>query len=176
VCFAFISVTNGKEKKMKDFKKFGGEVIFDLGQYVREYVLKHKEVKIYVGCDSEQYNNHTQYAVVVVLYHEGNGAHYIFRRERTKKVKEMFTRLWGEVERVLELADYLEKELDGVYKRENPLEKLVEIHIDLNPSPMHKSNVVFNAGVGTCKGQGYRVKTKPHAFAASVCADLICRK
>ena len=161
---------------MESFKKFGGEIIPDLGEYVRDYISKYPDVKVFVGCDSEQYRNHTQYAVVVVLYHEKNGGHYIFYREKVKKIKDLFARLWREVEQVLAVGEYLEKELEGFYKRENPLEKLVELHIDLNPNPMHKSNSVFSVGVGTLKGHGFRVKTKPHAWAASCSSDLICRK
>lgn len=165
-----------KEETMKDFKKFGGEHIYDLGQYVRDYVTAHKDVTVYVGSDSEQFMRFTQYATVVVFRHASNGAHYIFYREKVKRVKDLFTRLWGEVDRVLTVGIYLEKELEGFYQRSNSVEKLVELHLDLNPNPLHKSNIVFNAGVSTLKGYGFRVKCKPEAWAASCAADLICRK
>lgn len=161
---------------MENFKKFGGEVIYDLGEYVRDYLIRHPDVKIFVGCDSEQFMKNTQYATVVVLRHPNNGAHYVFFREKVKKIKDLYSRLWGEVERVLAMGEYLERELKDSYVKEDPNEKIAELHLDLNPNPLHKSNIVFSAGVSTLKGYGFRVKYKPEAFASSVCADLICRK
>ena len=41
----------------RKFKKFGGEVITDLGQYVREHIAKFPGETIYVGCDSDVRRN-----------------------------------------------------------------------------------------------------------------------
>lgn len=167
---------------MVGFRKYGGEHITDLGEYIRNYLttnLKinpHSEIKIYVGTDSEQYRNFTRYATVVVLYHVRNGAHYVYKDEKVKRVKEIHQRLWNEVLRTFEIAEYLETELAGVYKRLEPDKKLVDVDVDLNPSPKWKSNAVFDQGVGFLAGAGYRVKWKNDSFASSSAADLVCRK
>lgn len=167
---------------MLGFKKFGGEKIENLGEYIRNYLRTnlrdnpHSEIKIYVGTDSEQYRNFTRYATVVVLYHVRNGAHYVYLDEKVKRVREIHQRLWNEVLRTFEVAEYLEKELPGVYKRLEVDKKLVDVDVDLNPSPKWKSNTVFDQSVGFLTGAGYRVKWKNDSFASSSAADLICRK
>ena len=165
---------------MKDFKKFGGAYIDDLGEYMREYIKEHGNtgggIRIYVGCDSEHSKNKTRYATVVLIYHIGAGAHYIFKTENVTRVRDMYMKLWGEVERAFALGEYLEKELEGAYKRIDPKEKLIDIDLDLNPNPRWKSNIAYDSGVGFIKAHGYRVRSKPTAWAASCAADLVCRK
>lgn len=166
---------------MKNFKKFGGAYIDDLGEYVREYIKFHTPtspngMRIYVGCDSEHNKNKTRYATVVLIYHVGAGAHYIFKIDNVQKAKDMYSKLWGEVERAFEVGEYLEAELEGVYPRSSPIEKLVDIDLDLNPNPRWKSNIAYDSGMGFMKSNGYRVRSKPDAYAASCAADLVCRK
>lgn len=166
---------------MKNFKRFGGAYIDNLGEYVRDY-LKHHEatspngMRIYVGCDSEHNKKRTRYATVVLIYHIGAGAHYIFDIDSVPRVKDMYMKLWGEVERAFKVGEYLEAELEGVYPRTNIIEKLVDIDLDLNPNPRWRSNMAYDAGMGFIKGNGYRVRGKPYAYAASCAADLVCRK
>jgi len=185
-----------KDKKIHEgFKKMGGEPVADLGQYVRDYLSKHSDVKIYVGVDSEQCRKHTQYGLVVIMYHDRKGGHFVFKRDnahddngRRTKIKDLWSKLWKEVEMAKELADYLEAELNGSYRRLTPDElvqlgykphqdKLVDIDLDLNPYPgqfgQNKSNSVHAAGVTYMVGSGYRVRTKPDSWAASCAADLV---
>ena len=177
------------------FKKMGGEPIADLGHYIRDYLALHDDVRVYVGVDSEQCRKHTQYGIVVIMYHKGKGGHFVFKRytphdEKGKrmKVKDLWSKLWKEVELAKELAEYLEIELEGHYKRltidelkalgyKPHQDKLVDVDLDLNPEPgkanRNKSNSVHDAGVNTMVGSGFRVRTKPHAWSASCAADLI---
>ena len=166
---------------MKDFKKFGGAYIDNLGEYMREYIKEHEHnspngIRIYVGCDSEHNKNKTRYATVVLIYHVGAGAHYIFKTDSVPKVKDMYMKLWGEVERAYAIGEYLEKELEGAYKRLDPKEKLVDIDLDLNPNPRWRSHIAYDSGMGFMRANGYRVRGKPTAYAASCAADLVCRK
>lgn len=134
---------------MKDkFKKFGGEIIDDLGRYVRDYLEKYPNETIYVGCDSDtrRSGRSVMYADIVAFYDNDrhDGVHYIFRREskngfpvkfektgnkaedkRAHKkalTSSIFQKIWHEVERVELLGEYFEKELDGIYKRKTPEE------------------------------------------------------
>ena len=165
---------------MKDFKKFGGGYIDNLGEYARDYINKYKndvkKVKIIVGCDSENAKTTTKYATVVVFYHEGAGAHFIYCFEKINRVKDLYTKLWGEIERTFKVAEYLEKELEGTYERIEPLKKLVDVDVDLNPDSMWKSNIAYDAAIGLFTGFGYRVKGKPNAVASSYAADLVVKK
>lgn len=160
---------------MKVFKLFGGTVIADLKSYVKDYVTKHPEVEVYVGSDSSQLRKQTVYATVILFYHPGKGAHLIFHRERIDKVRVLYERLWREVEASLEVAQIVDEALSEVRTAEPGKRLVAAVDLDFNPNEMHKSNVVHDAGVGTLKGYGFNVRTKPNAYTASYAADLICK-
>lgn len=123
----------------RKFKKLGGEFIENLGEYVREYVLNHPGVSVYIGCDSDEVNASTLCYVSTICFYDElrkDGVHYVFSREfvdsrrklitRTgdvkedkKKVKEakqdnIFNKIWGEVDRLAEIGFYLEDVLVDV--------------------------------------------------------------
>jgi predicted RNase H-related nuclease YkuK (DUF458 family) len=52
----------------------------------------------------------------------------------------------------------------------------LEVHIDVNPDPKHKSNVAVKEALGWVKGSlGLDAKIKPHSFAATHAADHAVR-
>lgn len=131
----------------KQFKRFGGELISDLGEYVREYMKKYPGTGIYVGCDSDEVNATTICYVTTVCFYDDfrkDGAHYIFFREfvptkrkwvdksgdpkedkrRVKEAKQenVFNKIWGEVERLAEMGAYFEENLQGFVPVMNPIE------------------------------------------------------
>jgi len=136
----------------RKFKKFGGEIITDLGEYVREHIKEFPGETIYVGCDSDVRRNgrKVMYADIVAFYdHERkDGVHYIFDRElvpgfvvkftktgdktkdkaqyRKNLTSAIFQRIWAEVERLEAIGEYLEVELEGHYKRMTPEEAVAK--------------------------------------------------
>ena len=213
------------------FKKFGGEVVKELGQYTREHLEKFPGETIYIGCDSDVRRNgrKVMYADIIAFYNNElkSGVHYIYNRElvdgvqvktpktgnatedkkaqRKALTSSIFQRIWGEVMRLEEIADYFEKELEGVYPRKTTAElvklgygahqdKLIDIDIDINPNPgwspyqielirmgkdpgipRNRSFIVYDAAKSYLEGKGYRVRFKPHSWAASCAADMICK-
>ena len=165
---------NTEQKTMEaKFQKFGGEQIDDLGQYVRDYLKRFPATTIYVGGDAAERGRSTLYATVVAFYDEfrRDGVHYIFRKEmvasekiwvertgdkvkdkaamKAAKESNIFGKIWGEVERVLEIGQYLEKELDGIIRRKTSDElitlgysahqnKLIGLDVDINLDPGFK--------------------------------------
>lgn len=111
---------------MKDFKKLGGSVIEDLGQYLRDYMAQYPDTSIYVGTDSQSEGAWTRFITVVALYDEirKDGVHYVFQKTVEKREKDTFSRMWKEVEMSLKVADYLETALEGHIKRLTPEEVL----------------------------------------------------
>ena len=107
------------------FKKFGGDHIPDIIEYLKEYINKDPNVTISVGCDSVQRRRKTQYAITIMLYNGDikNGAHIIFFRENITKVRDHFERLQKEAIYALELADMLNTELSPFYKRKDLVPK-----------------------------------------------------
>jgi len=174
----------------RKFKKFGGEIIENIIEYLKPLINKGDDMRIIVGCDSQQRRSYTMYALVIVLYDQGlhNGAHVVFMRIREKKEKFIINRLMNESLYSLDLAEYLDGELQGYYKMPkfekckysgNIPTKKIEVHVDVNPNEgknkQNKSNMVYNSIMGMVSSYGFMVKSKPMAYSATYAADLLCK-
>ncbi len=148
------------------FRKLNSRQEFDLVQYVREYMDDNENVNILIGCDSQNFREHTVYAVVVALYKEGKGAHVLYRRWKSDKERVRSIRLLNEVWYSVETAELL---------RESGLPKAKWIDIDLNPDPKYKSNEVFRQAVGLVQGMGYDVRYKSLGVSVTYAADHIVK-
>ena len=136
----------------------------ELADYAKHMANDYPQMKIYVGSDSQNYSKKTLYATTVVFRFENNGAHVIYHRESTPLVKDMWTRLWGELQRSIDVAGYLKFEC-GL-----PIE---QIDLDLNSDPEFPSNKVFQAAVGYAQSMGYKAKTKPDLLMATWAANVL---
>ena len=148
------------------FKKIvtGEEVV--LLDYVKTYMEKNPDTKIYVGCDSQSFAKKTIYVTTVVFRQGSRGAHVIYRKESIPRVKDMWTKLWGELNRSIDIAGYLKVEGD------------VDIHqidLDYNTNPRYKSNMVLKAAVGYVENLGYKYAVKPQTLMAISVANDLCR-
>ena len=174
------------ETEMK-FMTFGRETIPNLNEHVERFLKEDPFSIVAVGTDSKQLRYHTMYVVAVAMYNPFlyRGAHVVFSRFKIDKQRDLFMRLYKEAEYSLGVAENLHQHLVGKYTRrdlkanEQHL-KLVDIHVDLNPSPgpkgKWKSHPVHNAVMPWLKGQDFRTFAKPDAFVASCCADLLMKK
>lgn len=146
------------------FKTMGGRERVELGPYVKKIVEQEPNVKIYVGSDSQNYPKKSVYATTVVFRHENNGAHVIYHKESVPQINDMWTRLWGELQRSIDVAGYLRFEWDI------PIE---QIDLDVNADPEFKSHKVFQAAVGYAQSMGYKTKTKPDLLMATWAANVL---
>lgn len=127
--------------------------------------------KIYIGCDSERinFNNvwYADYITAVVIHIDSKHGCKIFgavdrERDFEPKGDKPRMRLMNEVYRVSNL--YLE--LSKVVEQD------IEVHLDINPSENHKSNVVINEAIGYVRGMCNVIPmVKPYAWAATCAAD-----
>ncbi len=103
------------------FKRFGGEYIPDITEYLREYIAKDPTVTISVGCDSIQKRRRTVYAITIMLYNTDirRGAHVVFFRESCDKIRDNQQRLGKEAMYVHDIGTYLHNELSEFYIRED---------------------------------------------------------
>ena len=103
------------------FKRFGGEYIQDITQYLKEYIEKDPTVTITVGCDSIQKRRRTVYAITIMLYNTDikRGAHVVFFRESCTKIRDNQERLYKEAQYLHDVGTYLDNELSSWYKRED---------------------------------------------------------
>jgi predicted RNase H-related nuclease YkuK (DUF458 family) len=139
----------------KRFKKFDGEFIPDIVEYLKEYVQREPNITISVGCDSVQKKRKTLYAVTLMLYNQDikNGAHVVYFRDNCPKIRDNFKRLSREVELTLQVADFLEVEISNFYQRAdiNDLErKKYKFHISKCNGEF--PNLSFFEEINTTKG------------------------
>ena len=98
----------------------------------------------------------------------------------------IFNRLYSEGLYLIELGLYLDDKLKGkYYKKHDPNEydgsipwRLPIIHVDFNPKEgngKNKSNKVYQAMIGMLCGYGFKVESKPKAYASTSAADLLCK-
>lgn len=145
------------------FRKITEGPQFELADYVKQYLKEHegREIKIYLGSDSQNKDRITSYATTVVFHVANTGCHVIFRRERVEVIKDVWTRLWKEAEKSVEVALYL---------RENGIE-VDTIDLDYNIDPKKKSNRLVPAAVGYIESLGFKARVKPELLPAVHAAD-----
>ena len=175
------------------FKKFGGERIDDIGQYVQNLLREDPTLHVCIGCDSKQLRSITLYVVAVTIHSQlyRNGAHVVYARIREKKIRDDFQRLWKEAEFLIGVGTKIHHSLEEIGYVRNEMDvrkgilrpatdgyyKLVELHVDFNENSNHLSNRVYSAALPYLRGMGFKTLGKPsgESFAASCAADLMCK-
>jgi predicted RNase H-related nuclease YkuK (DUF458 family) len=141
-----------------------------------EFVDKCKEAiqtasassSFYIGCDSsvsrQKDGRKTAHYVVVFIVHmnSANGARIIHHDYTLPEYGNLKQRLQNEANFAFGLALEVLEELNG---------RQLEVHLDINPNPKHKSNVAVKEVLSYARGLGLNAKIKPDSFAASHAAD-----
>lgn len=103
------------------FKKFGGDYISDVVEYLKDYIDKEPNVTITVGCDSIQKRRTTVYAITIMFYSGDikDGAHVIFFRDSHTKIRNNQERLYKEAVYLHDVGNYIHNELSNFYERKD---------------------------------------------------------
>jgi predicted RNase H-related nuclease YkuK (DUF458 family) len=103
------------------FKKFGGEFIPDIIEYLKDQIERDPHITISLGCDSVQRHRKTLFAITIMMYNTDirNGAHLVFFRENQLKIRDNQERLQKEALLVYEIAEFLNNELKSFYIRQD---------------------------------------------------------
>ena len=127
---------------------------------------------VYIGCDSIKFKKdgrwHARYATVVIVHRDScHGAKIFYDMQVLPDYGNLKQRLLTEVMFATNAAMEIVDVLDGRY---------LEVHLDINPNPKHKSNVAMKEAIGYVMGTvGITPKIKPQAFAAMHAADHVVR-
>jgi len=148
------------------FKTLHNSEPIDMIPYLKEYLESHRDAEILIGCDSQNRKKDTIYAVVIGLYTPGKGAHVLYSRFTTPRVKDGTTRLLNEVWHSVEVAEAIKSEICVVAKW---------IDIDLNPDPKYQSNTALSSAVGIVTGMGYQVRHKGNSPVMTYAADHLVK-
>jgi predicted RNase H-related nuclease YkuK (DUF458 family) len=131
-----------------------------------------KSSSIYIGADSLKFKKgdsfYARYSTVIIVHMDSNKGGKVFHFMKTERdFGNLRQRLLMEVSCAIEAAEAV---IDVVEDRH------LEIHLDLNANPKHKSNVAVKEALGWVHGtMGIQAKIKPNSFAASHAADHVVR-
>jgi predicted RNase H-related nuclease YkuK (DUF458 family) len=127
---------------------------------------------IYIGCDSIRFRKNKQwyakYSTVVIVHMDSKKGCRLFHESiDMPDYGNLKQRLLTEVQHAVATATEL---IDVIGDRH------LEIHLDINSDPKHKSSVAVKEALGWVKGSlGLDAKIKPSAFAATHAADHAVR-
>ena len=127
---------------------------------------------VYVGCDSIRFKKKNQwyakYSTVIILHMDSKKGCRLFHQSvDMPDYGNLKQRLLMEVQLAITAATEV---IDVLGNRH------MEVHLDINPDPKHKSNVAVKEALGWVKGSlNIDAKIKPMSFAATHCADHLVR-
>lgn len=153
------------------WKKFSGEIIntpiiSEVEAAIERETIAGNKLKVCIGTDSQVKGNITDFATVIVFLREKKGGFMFIHQERTSQKMGIKERMICEVQKSIECAYSLCDLLD-LYEVD------LEVHADINTSPMFKSNAALHEAMGYILSMGFVFKAKPEAFASSYCANKI---
>lgn len=136
-----------------------------------------KHSSIYIGADSVRFKKgHYQdgnskwfarYATVIVVHMDScHGCKVFYDIQTLPDYGQLRTRLLTEVQMSIDAFLAIEDVLDNRH---------LEIHLDVNPDPLHASNIVAKEASGWVLGMGLIPKIKDESWAASTAADYCAR-
>lgn len=143
----------------------GGRMKHDVCEYITA-MTSESDVEVHVGCDSQNHKRHTVYVTTVVFRFPNNGAHVIYRKERLPKISDMWTKLWGETERSVALANLILEEC-GL--------RVHQIDLDFNSDSKYASHKLVSASSGYITSLGFASKVKPDLLMAAWAANVLCQ-
>ena len=131
-----------------------------------------QESSVYIGCDSIRFRKNKQwyakYSTVVIVHMDSKKGCRLFHESvDMPDYGNLKQRLLTEVQHAVTTATEIIEVLG---------DRHMEIHLDINPNPKHKSSVAVKEALGWVKGSlGIDAKIKPSAFAATHAADHAVR-
>lgn len=138
----------------------------EVEKVLKNFKTQQRAIKICIGTDSQVRGNIIDMVTVIVFQVIGNGGFMYVNKQRLRQRMAMRERMMTEVSASIQTA-YEIADICASYGVE------MEIHADINTDPKFQSNQAYADAMGYTKGMGYVFKSKPDAFASSVCADKL---
>ena len=140
------------------YKELLEEVLF----YIKEE--PQEKYKVIIGTDSANHGT-TDFVSAIVVYREGHGGRFFWRRLNQKKIDSLRARIYQEVMMSLKLAGEvllnLSQNKDIVFD--------FEVHVDIGSKGATRD--MLQEIIGMVRGYGFQVKTKPESYGATKVAD-----
>ncbi len=146
------------------FRTVQGESV-DVVSHTLDVLNECPYVEVHIGTDSQNHRRSTVYVTVIAYRYGNRGVHYILHKQKMKKIKDKWTRLWNEADYSIEVAEWLTKKV----------KVQVEIDLDYNSQEKHFSSKLVPPVVGWATSLGYKTNIKPDNQIATKAADHHCR-
>lgn len=136
-------------------------------------VTSSQDSSVYVGTDSIRFKKkgqwHAKYSTVIIVHMDSKHGCKVFHESvDMPDYGNLKQRLLTEVQLAVTAATEI---LDVLGDRH------MEVHLDINPNPKHKSSVAVKEALGWVKGSlGLDAVIKPNGFAATHAADHVVRR
>ena len=130
------------------------------------------ESSVYIGCDSIRFKKnkmwYAKYSTVIIVHMDSKRGCKLFHESvDMPDFGNLKQRLLNEVQMAVLAATSI---IDVLGDRH------MEVHLDINPNPKHKSSIAIKEALGWVKGSlGLDAKVKPASFAATHAADHAVR-
>lgn len=157
--------------EQQQWQRFGGALLSEpIAEEVNNALLAEWDagntIQVCLGTDSQVKGTVIEFATVIVFVRKGKGAFIFLQKTMLRRKMSIRERMLTEVDKTVQLGLTLSTVLEkhGI---------IPELHMDINSSPAHKSNVAFSAAMGYVSGMGWICRAKPFAFASTSCANKI---
>lgn len=150
----FISPTKGKMDIDKMFE--------DIMEFVEGD--RQSNYKLMVGTDSQP-GKSVCFVTAVIIYREGKGARYYYRKFYNKKVLSLRQRIFMEATYSIEIANQLFEKINQTDKKDIN----IQIHLDVGENG--KTRDIIKEVVNMVLGCGFEAQVKPASYGASKVAD-----
>ena len=150
------------------FNPHDGEMTFEqvMDTLVAEMMAHPRErFELLVGTDSSVTGRRVDLVSAIVLHTLGKGGRYFWTRKRERNIQSLRQRIWREAWLSFELAQKTIARLGDI----SLLQFDLEIHVDIGKNGRTKD--MIDEVVGMIIANGFAVRIKPHAYAASSVAD-----
>ena len=151
----------------REWKKLDKTVVPDVASSVVN-ASRGGDKSVFVGCDSQMYNYKQEYVVSIVVYTERKGGttwHVKIRTGKPRNLREkLVNEAWLAIQTAWELEHVLPKGVD------------LSVHLDINSDEKWASSKYHDEVYWLAKGQGFKVFTKPNAWAASYVSEFIAKR
>lgn len=162
----------GKTNSAFSFKKFTGEKLDNIEEYVKEYYKSHRNIDVMIGTDSQSKGSKTVFSTIIAMYDKGDGehghgAHCVFSRWSTRRYKksEIFDRMIAETDASINIAKSIRE--CGV--------PVKYIDIDINPREDAGSNVAYSSAKGWVESEGFECRYKTLGPLITTLADWVVK-
>ncbi len=139
------------------------EIVERIASFLRQD--RERQYQVIVGSDSQTRGSWTELVTAIVVHRRGRGGIYFWSKKGQRTPPTLRHRIYEEALLSLGVAGRL---IEALHRKE-VLDCNLEIHVDIGKNGATRS--LIREVVGLIQGNGFTVKTKPEAYAASTVAD-----